>query len=331
MGGEPFTAFPNAGPSYAVASLHATVAGGFFDDCVGRRDGHLYTSPVPKPPSFPSVSRGHQHPRGQLLERAALALRARRFAEAEQLAAEVLRANRTDTAAASMLARALLAQNRGEEAIAPLEKAARRNSDPDIEMLLGAALGSAGRREEAIEQLRRTAARRPPFLPAFQELAGQLARAGRVEEAIAVVESGLALAPEAIDLQLDLARLHLSCNDRGKARAILLKAREAAPGRPDILTALARVLLLEGEYASAADAYRHALAHRPDDAMTRADLAACLLEMGQRDAGEANLRSAFRSGHQLLGRATHALAASSHGRFFFRPSAVAKFLRGEPA
>jgi tetratricopeptide (TPR) repeat protein len=87
------------------------------------------------------------------------------------------------------------------------------------------------------------------------------------------------------------------------------------------------VLLLDGEYASAADTYRHALAHRPDDAMTRADLAACLLEMGDRDAGEANLRLALRSGPMLLGRATHALAASSHGRFFFRPSAVAKFLR----
>jgi hypothetical protein len=29
----------------------------------------------------------------------------------------------------------------------------------------------------------------------------------------------------------------------------------------------------------------------------------------------------------MLGRVTHALAASSHGRFFFRPSAVAKFLQ----
>ena len=86
-------------------------------------------------------------------------------------------------------------------------------------------------------------------MPAFQELAGQLAKAGRVDEAIAVIESGLALAPETIDLQLDLARLHLQRNERGKARAILLKAREAAPGRPEILTALARVLLLDGEYA----------------------------------------------------------------------------------
>ena len=148
---------------------------------------------MPKHPSFPSV-----------LERAALALRMRQFAEAEQLAAEVLRASRTDTAAASIQAQALMAQNRGGEAIAPLEKAARRSSDASIETLLGAALGSAGRRAEAIEQLRRITARRPPFAPAFRELAGQLAKAGRVEEAIAVVESGLA--PEAIDLQLDLAR-----------------------------------------------------------------------------------------------------------------------------
>jgi tetratricopeptide (TPR) repeat protein len=285
---------------------------------------------VPKHPSLPSVSRGHHNSRAQVLERAALALRMRQFAEAEQLAAEVLRASRTDTAAASILARALIAQNRGVEAIAPLEKAARRSSDASIETLLGAALGSAGRRAEAIEQLRRSTARRPPFTPAFQELAGQLAKAGRVDEAIAVVESGLALAPETIDLQLDLARLHLHHNARGKARAILLNAREAAPGRPEILTALARVLVLDGEYASAADACRHALGLRPDDAMTRADLAACLLEMGERDAGEAHLRSALRSRPQMLGRTTYALAASSHGRFFFRPSAVAKFLQGEP-
>lgn len=266
--------------------------------------------------------------RAQILEHAALALRTGRFAEAERFAAEVLRGSRTDTVAASILARALLALNRAGEAVAPLEKAVRRGSDAGIETLLGAALGNAGRRPEAIEQLRRTTARRPPFIPAFQELAGQLATDGRVDEAIAVVESALALAPEAINLQLDLARLHLHRNERGKAHAILSKARDAAPGRPDILTALARVLLLDGEYASAADTYRHALAHRPDDAMTRADLGACLLEMGERDAGEASLRSALRSGAHMLGRTTFALVASSHGRFFFRPSAVAKFLQG---
>lgn len=251
------------------------------------------------------------------------------FAQAEQLAVEVLKASRTDIAAASILARALIAQNREEEAIPLLERAARRSGDAGIETLLGAALGGAARRAEAIEQLRRTTARRPPFIPAFQELAGQLTKAGRVDEGVAVIESGLALVPENIDLQLDLARLQLYRNERGKARAMLLKAREAAPGRPDILTALARVLLLDGEYASAADACRQALALRPDDALTRADLATCLLEMGDRNAGEAALRSAFRGQPQMLGRATYALVHSSHGRFFFRPSAITKFLQGE--
>ena len=255
----------------------------------------------------------------------------RQFAEAERLAAEILRASRTDTAAVSILAHSLIAQDRGNEAIASLEKALRRGDDPGLEILLGAALGGAGRRGEAIEQLRRTAARRPPFPPAYQELAGQLAKAGRIDEAIAAMESGLALLSENIDLQLDLSRLLVLRNQRHKARAILLKAREAAPGRPDILTALARVLLLDGDYGSSADAYRHALALRPDDAMTRADLAACLLEMGERDAGEANLRLALRGQPQMLGRTTYALAYSSHGRFFFRPSAAAKFLQDKPA
>ena len=284
---------------------------------------------MPKHTSSGASNRGPVQSNVQLLQRAAFALQMQRFSEAEQLAADVLKSSRTDTTAVSILARALLAQNRGAEAIVPLERAARRGPDAGIETLLGAALGGAGRRADALEQLRRTTARRPPFTPAFQELAGQLAKAGRTEEAIEVVEGGLALVPESIDLQLDLARLHSRRNDRARARAILLRARDAAPGRPDILTELAGVLIKDGEYAAAADAYRHALGLRPDDAMSRANLAACLLEMGEREAGEANLRSALRGRPEMFGRTIYALAVASHGRFFFRPSAVAKFLQGE--
>ena len=275
-----------------------------------------------KPPLSTAKAAHHQ-----ALERAALALRMRHFAEAERLTSDILRASRTDSTAISIFANALIAQNRGDEAIAPLEKAARRRGDAAIETLLGAALGGAGRRMDAIDQLRRTTARRPPFPPAFQELAGQLDASGRLAEAIDVIESGVALMPEIVELQLDLARLHLRRNDRSKARAILLKARDAAPGRTDVLTVLARTLLLDGDYHAAADAFRHALALHPDDSLTRADLAACLLEMGQRDAGEAHLRSAARGRPQMLGRTIYAMAMSSHGRFFFRPSAAVKFLQ----
>ena len=282
-----------------------------------------------KPPPYPTSSRGAVHPRIQQLGRAAQALQLRHFTEAEQLAAAILKANRVDSDALSILARALLGQNRATEAIAALEKAARRGSNPDNETLLAAMLGPAGRRTEAIELLRQTTARRPPFVPAFRELAGQLATDERLEEAIAVIDRGIELAPENIELQLDLARLCLQQNKRGKARAALLKANEAAPGRPEILRELARVLLLEGEYSAAADHYRQALALRPDDALTRADLATCLLEMGEREAGEASLRSALRGRPEVLGRAIYALVQSSHGRFFFRQSAVSNFLQGK--
>ena len=221
----------------------------------------------------------------------------------------------------------MLAQNRAAEAIAPVERAARRSDDPEIETLLAVRSpppdAARGARPIAADDREASA-----FPPAFREYAGQLAKPGRFDEAIAVIESGLALAPDAIDLQIDLARLSLNRNDRGKAREILSQALAAAPGRPDILAALARVMLLDGDYAAAADIFRHVLALRPDDAMTRADLGACQLEMGERDAGESSLRAATRGRPEMLGRAIMLLAATSHGRFFFRPSAAVKFLGG---
>ena len=46
----------------------------------------------------------------------------------------------------SILARSLMAQNRGGEAIAHLEKAARRSSDANVETLLAAARDGAPKR-----------------------------------------------------------------------------------------------------------------------------------------------------------------------------------------
>jgi hypothetical protein len=92
---------------------------------------------------------------------------------------------------------------------------------------------------------------------------------------------------------------------------------------------LAKAMALDGEHAAAADLYRHILGLQPDDALTRINLAKCLLELGERDAGEAALRTAARGAGQMPGRAITALAAAPHGRFFLRPSVAAKFLRGE--
>jgi predicted Zn-dependent protease len=252
-----------------------------------------------------------------------------RLQDAERLASDVLKANRGNVVAAEILGRTLLMQNRADEAIDPLQRAARRSNDPAIETLLSAALAAAGRDDEAFEQLRQTTARRPPFPPAFLELGGQLGKLGRFDEGIAVLEGGLALTPDVLNLRMGLGYLHLNRNDRAKARSLFLQVLAAAPAQHDAVVALAKVMALDGEYAEAADLYRRALGLQPDDAATRVSLGKCLLEMGERDAGEATLRAATRGTAQLAGPAIRALAAAPHGRFFLRPSAVAKFLRVE--
>ena len=252
-----------------------------------------------------------------------------RLDEAERLASDVLKSNRGNVAAAEIFGRALLMQNRPGEAIDPLQRAARRSNDPAIETLLAAALAAAGRNDEALDQLRQTTARRPPFPPAFIELGGQLNKLGRFDEGIAVLESGLALAPDVLDLRMGLGHLHAKRNDRAQALTLFLQVLAAAPGRHEALVALAKVMALDGEYAGAADLYRRALGLQPDDAATRINLGKCLLEMGERETGEAKLRAATRGTAQLAGPALTALAAAPHGRFFLRPSAAAKFLRVE--
>jgi tetratricopeptide (TPR) repeat protein len=263
------------------------------------------------------------------IEGAVFALRMQRPQEAERLAAEVLKSDRGNAVAAQILGRALLMQNRAAEAIDPLQRAARRTADPAVETELAMALASLGRRDEALDQLRQTTARQPVFPPAFLEHGGLLARIGRFDDAIAVLERGLALAPDALDLRIELGFVHLKRNDRGTARAKFLEVRAAAPERYDVLPALAKVMALDGEYAAAADLYRRALAVRPDDAVTRKNLAACLLEMGQREAGEMILRATVSKAPQITGLAISSLAAASHGRFFLQPSAVVKFLRAD--
>ena len=61
--------------------------------------------------------------------------------------------------------------------------------------------------------------------------------------------------------------------------------------------------------------------------MTRTNLGLCLLEIGERDAGEASLRAATGGKVQTAGQSITALASASRGRFFLRPSAAAEFLQ----
>jgi predicted Zn-dependent protease len=270
-------------------------------------------------------------PNAQALDLAARGLRARRPDVAERFAGAVLAADPDNLLAAQILGAARLMQGRAAEAIPPLQSAARRSTDPATETYLAKALALVGRRDEALGQLRTAISRRPPFSQAFLELGDQLGEAGRFDEAGQVFEAGLSLMPDAAVLRIGLGYLHMRRNDRTRARELFSEVRAAAPQRRDAVIALARVMVLDGEHAAATDLFRLALAAAPDDAVIQIELGKCLLDMGDRKAGEALLQAGGRRAAQR-GTALKALAHGAHGRFFLRPSRAARFLReGTPA
>ncbi len=274
----------------------------------------------------PASSPARPTPVDEALARAGQALQARRPDEAERLAGEVLRSNRTNTRAAQLLGQALLMQDRAAEAIEPLQRAARHTEDPATDVLLARALAGAGRGAEATDRLRLAITRRPPLAQAFLDLGGRLGKAGRADEGVAVLEAGLALMPGTAVLQIGLGWLHLERQDRPRAREMFATALATAPERHDALVALGALVVQEGDLAGGADLYARALRVRPDDALTRVNLARCLLDLGRRDAGEEALRAAVRRAPALAGRAIKALADSPHGRLFLSPSAASTFL-----
>jgi len=265
-------------------------------------------------------------PLDQAPDRARRALREGRLADAASLAREALSVNPGDVVAVQALGHALLMQNRAREAVDALRSSAAHSRDPAVETLLARALAAAGRREEALDQLRRTTSRRPVFVLAFLELGELLGRSGRLDAAFDVFSEGLALAPEAAVLRVGLGHLLLRRNDRNQARALFAEVLRAAPHRHDATVALAGVMELDGDYAGAADLYRNALSARPAEPTTAISLGRCLLELGEREAGEAVMKSAVRGAAHAVGLAIAGLAATPRGRLFVQPSAAARFL-----
>ncbi len=261
------------------------------------------------------------------LAKAMLALHMQQFEEAGQLASQVLKSDRGNVLAADVLGRALMAQNRLDEAIVHLVKFARRSEEPSIETLLAGMLGAVGRRNEALDQLRRAVARRPHYIPAFVELAFQLRKTGQSDEAMTVTESGLKLEPQSIELQLALGYVLAERNERRRALEVFAQVHAADPMHHDAMLALAAAVIWDGDYGRAADLYRRALAIRPLDD-TRIRLGKCLLELRQREEAEAILRTTTHGLSQSAAPAVKAMVSASHGRIFLQLGSTLDVLRG---
>lgn len=279
-------------------------------------------------PKFPPPPQARPPSQSDLaLQQAAFAIQNRRPADAERIANDLLKHNAGDLRAMHMLGYALLLQNRGKEAVTPLERAARQTRDPAIETQFAMALRQAGRNEDALAQFQRTLKRQPPFPPAFLEYANLLAALDRHDEAIDILQQALAVAPDFAELSFQLGRLYSIRRRDKEARAAFARTVAIAPGHADALFALARACQAERDFVEAEKIYRRMVAAMPKDAAAQIGLGICLVELGRGEEALEHLRAASRTNDKMFGEAVGALADAGRGRFWLRPSAAKRALR----
>jgi tetratricopeptide (TPR) repeat protein len=261
------------------------------------------------------------------LQRAMRALGGNRPNEAEQIARDVLNADRHNAKASYVLGSALVMQGRPLDAIAPLEDAARGRHDPQSDTMLAIALRQAGRADEAYSRLKRTTKRQPPYAAAFLELGRLLASMERHHEAAEALMRGLEVAPMMPEMSIQLGYVLLRRRHFADAKAAFARALAIVPDSPDALFGIAQAHQENGESQAAADYFRRYLIVSPGDQGAWVRLGLCLLALGQRDAGHDCFRTVARRDSKGFGTALASLVKSSRGRFWLKPSDAARFLR----
>jgi tetratricopeptide (TPR) repeat protein len=262
------------------------------------------------------------------LQRAMRALDGHRLNEAEQIARDVLNADRRNAKALYVLGSALLMQGRPLDAIAPLEDAARGRHDAQSDTMLAIALRQAGRAEDAFSRLKRTTKRQPPYAAAFLEFGRLLASMERHAEAAEALRHGVEVAPMMPEMSIQLGYVLLRRRDFGGAKSAFARALAIVPDSADALFGIAQAHQENGESQAAADYFRRYLIVSPGDPTAWVRLGLCLLALGQRDAGHDCFRTVARRDAKGFGSALSSLVKSSRGRFWLKPSDAARFLRG---
>ena len=227
--------------------------------------------------------------------------------------------------------RLLIDSGQGTKAVETAKRATKAQPDsPDSEALLGSAYLELGKLEDAKAAFDRAAALDPKSAAALGGLGRLEVANGRVPEALVLFEQAAEAAPASAAWRFEAARTRLASGEReageqalrdlledfpdfapaandlawslaersedlDKALQLAQRATRFSP-EPEVLDTLGFVRLQRGELDEAAEAFRTAVARRPDFATVRYHLGITLARMGDVEgAGEA-LRTALGAG-----------------------------------
>lgn len=154
----------------------------------------------------------------------------RDYTRAERLLRPHLARKQDDAAAAYLLGHALAQQGKPAQAVFYLQRAARPGAPINAHVEYGVALFDAGKRDEGVAQLERTARANPEHAPAHALLGKMLLRGGLFVDAMESCLRALRLMPE----QPEVMSIYASClAGLGRVEQAVEWFRKAAAARPE--------------------------------------------------------------------------------------------------
>jgi tetratricopeptide (TPR) repeat protein len=259
------------------------------------------------PPAPPA--RGGAAPAAPSAAECAQALDRGQPAEAAALARRRLQAVPRDAATHIVLARALAALGKLDDAYETFRRALGVDPrSPDALYYLG--ITSAVLAQAEYERLFALA---PDSTRARQLQAQSYQAQGRPHEAIAAYQAALQSDPRSVEVLIELGDLMRSQMRLDEAFSYYARAAALAPHRYEVLYGLGVSLAYRRDYAAAIDRLREALAVDPTSASARFNLGRALLLSGQAAAAASELEAVtareprMREAHYMLGRAYQAL------------------------
>ncbi len=243
-----------------------------------------------------------------------------RPARARAVCERILGPRPADTGALHLLALALQAEGRLEEALEAMDRAvAATPEEPTVHCNRGSVRQDLGRLEEAVADYRRALALGPDLVearvnlgsalleqgeleaaaaelgtalaadpgraPVHRALAQVRQRQGRPDEAQACLEAALDLRPDWVSALNDLGAVLRDRNRLQEAEHRLCRALELGGEQADVYNNLASTLMDRGRTDEALACYRRAAALRPGDARLHWNLAYAWLTAGELTAG----------------------------------------------
>jgi len=260
-----------------------------------------------------------------IVRRATASFNAGRRDEAQRLCEQGLAAKPGEPMLSHLLAAVLFATDDFRTARSHIETSLAKRPDNAAARLLAARIARVDRDFETALSHLDAAIAIAPQREAFVEKARTLDQAALRQQAREAWQAILTVIPAHPEAAARLGRMALEDGNAAAAAPLLARATASEAGASvwyDL--GVARQDLRD--YPAAADAYRKALALKPDYAEAALNLGIVLQEGGDGDAAMGAYRDAYRLRPEMFGRIAMALTSAAHGRLWLDEDALRRSL-----